>query len=238
MQPAACSRTPKCRLRPARFGGREVPRAVEGHQGLGRGTEVRGPADQPRHVLGHLVEDPCRSPPGPPGPSGRPGTAGSTASQPLGKDAALHAVELVGEVGVLLGVPGEQRLPVLAQRPPPCADAGVEVRVHLVGHQERLVLRPAVEALGAADLLLAERLAVGAVGALLGRRTVGDPRVHDDQRGSVGLGLEPVEGPGQHPAVVGVPTRVTFQPRLMNLVAMSSLKASAVLPSIVISLLS
>ncbi len=34
------------------------------------------------------------------------------------------------------------------------------------------------------------------------------------------------------------PTRVTFQPRLMNFVAMSSEKASDVLPSIVISLLS
>ncbi len=34
------------------------------------------------------------------------------------------------------------------------------------------------------------------------------------------------------------PTRVTFQPRLMNFVAMSSLNASAVLPSMVISLLS
>ena len=34
------------------------------------------------------------------------------------------------------------------------------------------------------------------------------------------------------------PTRVTFQPRPMNFVAMSSLKASEVLPSMVISLLS
>jgi len=102
-------------------------------------------------------------------------------------------------------VRGVDLLPVCARRRGAGPDAGLEVLVHLVRHQELGVLRPAVEALGPADLLRTERFAVRAVGAFLGGGAVGDPRVHDDQRGPVGLVLERAERPRQHPAVVRVP---------------------------------
>jgi len=96
--------------------------------------------------------------------------------------AVLHLVQAVGQVRVVDPVPLEQVHPRLAQRPPPRAHAGAEVVVHLLRHDELRVLRPPVEPLGGADLLLAQRLSVRRGGAHLRRRPVRDVAVHDDQR--------------------------------------------------------
>jgi hypothetical protein len=76
--------------------------------------------------------------------------------------------------------------------------------VDAIGHEELLVLRPAVVPLGQPDLLLAERLAVGGAGVLLGRRTPGDVTLDDDQRRPVARLLEDAERPVEHLQVVGV----------------------------------
>ena len=76
--------------------------------------------------------------------------------------------------------------------------------VDAVRDQELGVLGPAVGALGLADLLLAERLAVGLGRVLLVRGAVADVAVDDDQRGPVPLLLELLEGAGEELEVVGV----------------------------------
>ena len=62
------------------------------------------------------------------------------------------------------------------------ADSGREMFVDAVGHEELRVLGPSVAALGEADLLLAERLAVRRGGVLLVWGTVADVAVQDDER--------------------------------------------------------
>ena len=84
------------------------------------------------------------------------------------------------------------------------ADAGGEVLADAVGDEELRVLRPAVDALGQADLLVAERLAVGLGRVLLVRRAVADVAVEDDERGAA-LGLpEDLQGVLDAIDVVGV----------------------------------
>ena len=56
---------------------------------------------------------------------------------------------------------------------------------HFVGHQELLVLRPAVGRLRQADFVLAQRRAVGLVAVGLVRRAEADHAADDDQRGPV-----------------------------------------------------
>ncbi len=79
-----------------------------------------------------------------------------------------------------------------------------EALVDTVGHQELRVLRPAVALLGEADLLLAERLAVGGAGVLLVWRAVADVAFDDDHRRPVVDVLGAVEGRREALAVVGV----------------------------------
>ena len=76
--------------------------------------------------------------------------------------------------------------------------------VDAVGNQEFGVLRPAVELLGQPDLVLAQGLAMGAVGILLVGGAPGDVAVNDDQGRPV-MGLEKgLVGPFQQLQIVGV----------------------------------
>ena len=101
-------------------------------------------------------------------------------------------------------VADQQPLPLRAQLRPARADPGGEASRHRVGDQELGVLRPAVEALRLAHLLLAERLAVGGGRVLLVRRAVADVAVDDDQRRPVVGRPEGLERPSDLPEVVGV----------------------------------
>ena len=105
---------------------------------------------------------------------------------------------------VLLRVAGEQLLPLAAQPPAVLAHRAGDVLADPVGHEEVLVLGPVVEALGGRDLVDAQGLAVGGVGALLVRGAVADHAVDDDQRRPVGLGLERLDRGAQGVEVVGV----------------------------------
>ena len=61
------------------------------------------------------------------------------------------------------------------------ADPGREMFAHTVGNQELRILGPTVRSLREADLLLAERFAVGGRRVLFVRRAVTDVAIEDDQ---------------------------------------------------------
>ena len=81
-----------------------------------------------------------------------------------------------------------------------------------VGDEELRVLGPAVGALGEADLLLAERLAVGLGGVLLVRRTVADVAVQNDEGGAALRLPEDLKACSMRSMSLASPTRRTFQP--------------------------
>src|SRR6202022_1372399 len=86
----------------------------------------------------------------------------------------------------------------------PLADAFLEGAIDALRHQELRVFRPAVEALGLAYFLFAERIAMRGGGALLIRRAIADDAVDDDQGRLIFGGLELFERLGNRGAVVGV----------------------------------
>src|SRR5262249_26110023 len=98
----------------------------------------------------------------------------------------------------------EAALPGLANRPSALADALAKALVDAVRHEELRVLRPAVEALGQADLLLAERVAMGCRGVLLVRRAVTDDAVDDDQGRAIAGAAERLQRLDETRPIVGV----------------------------------
>src|SRR5206468_7775595 len=98
----------------------------------------------------------------------------------------------------------EQGDPLRAQPRAAGAETVRETLAHAVGDQELRLLRPAVEALAEADLLVAERLAVGGVAVLLVRRAVADVAVDDDQCRPVRCGFLGLERAIEHGKVVRV----------------------------------
>src|SRR6266567_1855493 len=82
---------------------------------------------------------------------------------------------------MLLFVSVKKDLPAGAECRTALSDAICEALVHLVRDQKGPILRPAIEVLGLADFLGAQRVAMRSSGVLLGRRSVTDHAVHDDQ---------------------------------------------------------
>ena len=141
--------------------GLEIAGAGEFERGPVRGPEIGRAAQEPGDVLRKHVEHLARRRRGRRCPWRSAGKTGRLRSHPVGQLAALHLVDLGGEIGILRAIAGEQRLPAdraLRRRAP---DAGGEMLADAVRHQELRVLRPAVGALGEPDLFLAQRLAVG-----------------------------------------------------------------------------
>src|SRR5208282_1039727 len=93
----------------------------------------------------------------------------------------LHLVKLKCKPripGLVVLEPGE---PGITQLLAAAANALLEVIVDAIGNQEFRVLRPAVELFGQPDLVLAQGLAMCAMGVLLVGGTPGDVAVNDDQ---------------------------------------------------------
>src|SRR5262245_15054653 len=102
---------------------------------------------------------------------------------PSGRElAALHLIDLGGEIGKLAAVVGKERLPPRARGSPARADAGIELFAHPVGNEKLRVFRPAIGALGQTYLFVAQRIAVRRGRVDLVRRAVADMAVQDDQR--------------------------------------------------------
>ena len=198
----ANSRTPRCRLRPPGSSGPKSPAPSKTRRVLVEGARSADPptshGTRGAIALSTLPEESRLA-----SPLASAGNSGSSASQPSGRRPVLHAVELLGELRVLGAVAFERRHPLVAGATSAGADAVGEVVVDLVRHVELGVLGPAVEALGRADVVGAERFAVRGGGALLAG-PVPDVAVDDDERGSAGLGSEGVERARQHGEVVGV----------------------------------
>src|SRR5439155_4945661 len=116
----------------------------------------------------------------------------------------LHLLDLARQLGVRRPIGLEQRRPLLACSRAARADAGREPLAHALGDQELRILRPAVAALGEADLFLAERLAVGCGRVVLVRRAISDVAVEDDQRWTALRLPEGPEGLLDAAEVVGV----------------------------------
>jgi len=83
---------------------------------------------------------------------------------PLGELAALHLVDLGRELGVLGPVGGDELHPLLPGRGSARANPCREVLGDALGDQELRVLGPAVRLFRQADLVVAERLAIGVPG--------------------------------------------------------------------------
>ena len=117
----------------------------------------------------------------------------------LGQVAGDGALELGGELGMRGAIGLELGLPGLTGLD--AARLVVHVRSDVVGHEELLVLGPAIVGLRELDLLVTERRAMGLGGVLLVRGTGRDVRAHDDDRrafvllGRVDRGAYVVERP-------------------------------------------
>ena len=122
----------------------------------------------------------------------------------VGQFAPPDEIELLGLLGELPGILGITSFPGLAEALAAGADVRLEVGQHLFGHEELLVFRPAVGPLGEADLLLAQRRAVGPVRVLLVGARPGDHAADDDQRRPVGRLLETCQGGAEGGQVVDV----------------------------------
>ena len=204
MAAEACSRIPKCRLRPVSLVGLEVAGAVEGEPRLGRGREVGRAAEQPGHGLGQRVEHLARRVAAGDAPSvGRERREGS--SQPSGRSRRCMRSTSSASSGYAwrsarTGPPIPHGRP---GRAPRCRLEGV---VDALGDEEILVLGHAEEPLGRPHPFDAERLAVG-LRRVLDGRAVADVAVHEDQGGPLFLGPEGVQRALDRPEVVGVGDR-------------------------------
>ena len=112
--PAACSRTPKCRLRPARLSGWKSPAPSKVRRDLLDGARSEEPpishGTRCATMLSTfwLVSRPAA-------PFGIRWILGQVGIPVLGQLATLHLVELVGELRVFLAVRGKQLVPVRPQ---------------------------------------------------------------------------------------------------------------------------
>ena len=160
--------------------GFQIAGAFECEMRLGGRREIGRAADQPRMMRGngveHLAGGVAR------GKALRVGGENRKSRVPaIGKLAPLHALDLVGKIGVLCSVGCEQRAPIFLETSAAPADAVLKMLAHAVRHQEFGVLGPAIASLGETDFLLAERLAVGGAGVVLVRGAVADMTFDDDQ---------------------------------------------------------
>jgi hypothetical protein len=161
----------------------------EGQMGHRRRRQVGCAAQQPGHLRRDRVQrlargDPRRQ------ALGVGGKAWHRAIPAAGQRASLHVIDLFGEVRVLPAVGGKLGLPCAMRQPAALAEVRAEVRLHALRDRELRVRIEAVELLGQAHLVDAERLAVGLPGILLVRCAVADVALHDHQRRAVAGGAE------------------------------------------------
>ena len=155
--------------------------AFKRQQRFRRGRQVRRAADQPGHVLRDGVQHFARRI-----PRGQALGVGWERRQvfvpAFGKLPVLHAVELIGQLRILGLVIGEEFHPVASRSSPPrSTDPLLKVLIDALRDKKLRVFGPAVVALGGANFLFAERLAVRFPGVLLFRSAKSDVTVDDDQ---------------------------------------------------------
>ena len=170
--------------------------------GLGRGREVRRPAQQARQMRRHRVQHlPARVARGE--ALGIGGEGGDIRLPALGQLARAQQVELLGFGRVGLSIALEQRLPGLAQGRTAVGHRPGEGCLHAIGNVEALVVRPAIGLLGDLHVLHAQRLAMR-LGAARAGAAPADHRADDDQRRPVVGGLERIQRGLEGGGIVGV----------------------------------
>src|SRR5256885_12622452 len=97
----------------------------------------------------------------------------------------LHAGHLIGKSRRGLCVLRERCFPGGSQLVSALADSGSKMLTDAIGNKEFCIFRPAINALGAANFFLTQRLAVGFLGVLLIGRAIGDVAVNDNERRTV-----------------------------------------------------
>ena len=141
------------------------------------------------------------------------GKTGSSASQSAGSSRFCMRAISSASSGYFRSIGSKLAQPRLVQALAALTHAVVEMLAHAVRHEEFGVFGPTVTALGQADFLFAQRLAVGRAGVLLVRRAVADMAVDDDQRRRVRWsgGKSRSPAPSSRRSLTS-PTRCTFQP--------------------------
>src|SRR5262245_55413192 len=136
-------------------------------------------ADQPRVSRRDGIEDLARRVAA--GNPFRVGGKGREAAVPTIRELApLHALDLLGELRVLLAIRREQRRPRLASAAAALTDAIAKMLTHPVGDEKLCIFRPTIATLCEPNLLLAERLAVGRAGIMFVRGAIADVTVDQD----------------------------------------------------------
>ncbi len=172
---------PKCRFFPPGIVGLEISCAFIFQSGFVRWAEIRRAAEEPGDVLRQHVQHLARGFPA--GDALRIGRENREIAVPVRRELApLHLVNL-GSRDLDTWRGRQRRVPSIGRRAfaPRCADAGREVLADAIRHEELRVFGPSVAAFGEADLIVAERLAMGFGGVLLVWRTVADVAVQDDK---------------------------------------------------------
>ena len=185
-----CSRTPKCRLRPALFGF-EISRAAD--QRFGRASQIARTANQPGIMRRNGVQHfsgcfPC----------GHAfcvrGEIRQIRIPPFRQSVRLHLIDFSRKIGVKLTVFGKSGIPVRTQFTSPFAQLRIETLAHAFRYQEFRVFGPAVEPLRQGNFGFAKRFAMRRCGVLFVWRTVGDMAVYDDERGRLPVLAEAIDG--------------------------------------------
>src|SRR6516225_10840523 len=115
------------------FVGLKITGAFESKPRFCRRREIGGAAEKPRQTGRDRIQDSSRGVST--GDSVRIGSEDRNVLVPvLGKVAPLHALALVGELGVGISIALEQRHPVRSQRLPPCRKVLSEVFVYPLRH--------------------------------------------------------------------------------------------------------
>ena len=198
----ACSRMPKCMLRPPRVAASNSPAPSKVRRVLVEGARSAAPPISQgtfwARMLRILPEESRVAM-----PLASAGKVGRSLSHPSGswrnsilcRSSASSGIRLCS-IRIVLS-----RRCATRRRACRCLS---ELLVDAVGDQEFFVLRPAVEFVGERDFFRAERFAVSFVGVLVVRRAVADVAVDDNQCGLVSGLTENVESLGERDRVVGV----------------------------------
>ena len=180
----ACSRIPKCRLRPPYLSASKSPAASNVRRVLVDGERsAEPPISEGKCCAMAFSTLPEESRVARPFVSAA--KLGRSASHPRGSSRFCNLLDFVAKVWVFGSVRLHKLRPALLKLLPTLADAGAEVLTHAIGDEKLGVFRPAIAALRQTDLFDSERFAMRGAGVVLMGRAVADMAVDDNQSGYV-----------------------------------------------------
>src|SRR5215471_546936 len=170
---------------------------------LVRRSEIRRTAEKPGDILRESIQHFARC--FAPGNSLWVGWKYRKVAIPsCGKLSPLHQINLGGQLRKLYPILGKEFSPLKPGLITPGTHSGSKVIVDAVRHEELRVLRPAICALGQADLVIAQWLAVSFRRVLLMRRTVADMAIQNNEGRSLLRLSENLKGAFDPIDVVGI----------------------------------